>query len=126
MRQLVDSQGLITKKNNATEKEIVEYLSKHSNEWHFPQNNIFLRILDGESSDGLATLNVKVNNMDRRKKKINQKVHTIQARCNSCSGLHLTKDCNMDKNKNKEAQMCYSSKENYDMDWRWVKNGWNP
>ena len=68
-RQLIDSQGPLTKKNLAEIKEIVEEFSKHSREYHNPRNEGAKGIGNGISEDIMAVL-VMLNNMDRRMTKV--------------------------------------------------------
>lgn len=50
--------------------------------------------------------------------KLNQLILVIRVVCDNYSGTHLTKDCDLDENGNKNAQVFYSSSDKYDEDWR--------
>lgn len=60
----------------------------------------------------------KPDNMDRRITKMGQSMHVIQVGYDICSGPHLTKDCDLDENENRKAQLFYSSGDRYDENWR--------
>lgn len=45
-------------------------------------------------------------------------IHTIQVRCDNCSKPHLTKEGDLIENGNKKVQVCYSSGDIFDDDWR--------
>lgn len=64
--------------------------------------------------------------MDWSTKKINQNIHDIQVGCDIYSDPHLTKDCDLDENGNKKAQVCYSSGDRYNEDLRNPKREWKP
>ncbi|GKD03151.1 hypothetical protein Tco_1178125, partial [Tanacetum coccineum] len=46
-----------------------------------------------ETSDGLAAIQVQLNNLGREIKKVNEKVYATQVGCEQCKGPHYTKDC---------------------------------
>ncbi|GKE82283.1 ribonuclease H-like domain-containing protein, partial [Tanacetum coccineum] len=46
-----------------------------------------------ETSDGLAAIQVQLNNLRREIKKVNEKVYAAQVGCEQCKGPHYTKDC---------------------------------
>ena len=68
----------------------------------------------------------KLDSMDRRMTKLDQSIHVIRVGCDNFSSPHLTKDCNLDENGNKKAQMFYSSGDKFDEDWRKPKKEWLP
>lgn len=115
-RQLIDSEGTITKRNLTTCKEIIENLSNQSHEWHSPTNGGIQAREMGEGSVGIALLNAKLETMDRSIKKINQTIHTIQVDCDNFSGAHFLRVCDLDENSRKKAQVYYSSVDKYDQD----------
>ncbi|GKD69376.1 hypothetical protein Tco_1323466, partial [Tanacetum coccineum] len=45
-----------------------------------------------ENSDGLAAIQVELNNLGREIKKVNEKVYAAQVRCEQCKGPHYTTD----------------------------------
>lgn len=78
------------------------------------------------ASDDLAAVMAKIENMDLRMKNMGQSIDAIQVGCDNCSGSHLTKHCDFDENGNKKLQVCYSSGDWYDEDWRKPKKEWLP
>ena len=64
--------------------------------------------------------------MDRRMTKLDQSIHVTRVGYDNCSGPHLTKDCDLDENGNKKAQVFYSSGDKYDEYWRKPKMEWLP
>ncbi|GJZ78312.1 pyruvate dehydrogenase (acetyl-transferring) kinase, mitochondrial [Tanacetum coccineum] len=46
-----------------------------------------------DTSDGLAAIQVQLNNLRREIKKVNERVYVAQVGCESCGGPHYTKDC---------------------------------
>ncbi|XP_052621827.1 uncharacterized protein LOC128127385 [Lactuca sativa] len=64
--------------------------------------------------------------MDRRMDKMDQTIHAIRVGYENFNGPHLTRDCDLDENGNKKAQVCYSSGDRYDEDWRKQKKDWLP
>lgn len=73
MRQLLNSQGPLTEKYPTTIKELIEEFSKHSREYHDPQEDKIRGYKDGHgASDDLAAVMEKLESMDRRMKKMDQ------------------------------------------------------
>lgn len=81
--------------------------------------------VDGGNKN-LAAMMSKIDNMDRRITKMDQSIHAIQVGCDKYNGVHLSKDCSLDENENRKAQVCYSSGDKYDEDWRKPKKKWLP
>ncbi|GJS29914.1 hypothetical protein Tco_0490534 [Tanacetum coccineum] len=46
-----------------------------------------------KTSDGLAAIQAKLNNLGREIKKVNEKVYAAQVGCEQCKGPHYTRDC---------------------------------
>ncbi|GJX89017.1 hypothetical protein Tco_0341031 [Tanacetum coccineum] len=46
-----------------------------------------------ETSNGLAAIQAKLNNLGREIKKVNEKVYAAQVGCEQCKEPHYTKDC---------------------------------
>lgn len=69
----------------------------------------------------MGAMIAKLENMNRRMTKLYQSIHTIRVGCENCSGPHLTKDCDLDENGNRKAQVYYSIGDKYDEDWRKTK-----
>nr|GEX11189.1 hypothetical protein [Tanacetum cinerariifolium] len=55
-------------------------------------NYIVLMTRSTETFDGLATIQVQLNNLGREIKKVNEKVYAAQVGCELCKGPHYTKD----------------------------------
>lgn len=92
-RQLLDSQG-----------PLIEEFAKHSREYHNLRDDVTRGRSNGDGAlKGLTTINAKLDSMDRLTKKINQTIHEIKFGCENCSGLYLTKDCDLDENNNLKA-----------------------
>lgn len=53
-------------------------------------------------------------------------MHAICVGCEIFNGPHLTKDCHLDDNENRRAQVCYSSGDRFDEDWRKTKKNGCP
>lgn len=117
--QLLYSQGPMTKKSPATNKALVEECVKHPREYHNPREDITRQRLtiDG-GQEGIASIITMLDTMDRRIIMMGKSIHALQVRCDICSGPHLKKDCDLDENGYKKSQVCYSSRDRYDEDWR--------
>lgn len=124
-RHLLDSQGPLTKKAPPPIKELIEEFSKHSREYHNPRNELSRGVVNSVK-DSMAAMMAKLDSLDRRMTKIDQSIHAIRVGCANCKGPHLTKDCDLDENENRKAQVCYSSGDRYDDNWRKPKKDWLP
>ncbi|XP_052624758.1 uncharacterized protein LOC128132285 [Lactuca sativa] len=124
-RQLLDSQGPLTKKAPPVIKQLIEEFSKHSREYHNPRNDV-TRGSAYAASEDLSAVMAMLKNMDRRMHKMDQAIHAIRVGCENYNGPHLTRDCDLDENGNKKVQVCYSSGDRYDEDWRKPKKEWLP
>ncbi|XP_023760786.1 uncharacterized protein LOC111909226 [Lactuca sativa] len=124
-RQLLDSQGPLTKKNAGEVKELVEEFAKHSREYHNPRNEGVKGVGSAHSEEMLAIV-AMLNNTDRRLTQMDQSIHAVRVGCERCSGPHFTKDCHLDEYGNKKAQVCYSSGDKFNEDWRKPKKEWLP
>ncbi|KAL7608785.1 hypothetical protein Lser_V15G13163 [Lactuca serriola] len=124
-RQLVDSQVPLTKKNTAEVKRLIEEFSKNSREYHNPRHES-TRGLVNSVNDSMAVVMAKLATMERRMTKMDQSIHAIRVGCENCSRPHLTKDCDLDENGNRKAQVCYPSGDKYDEDWRKPRKEWLP
>ncbi|XP_052627764.1 uncharacterized protein LOC111897230 [Lactuca sativa] len=74
----------------------------------------------------MAAMMAKLDSLDRRTTKMDQTIHAIRVGCEYCRGPHLMKDCDLDENGNKKAQVLYSSGDRYDENWRKPKKEWLP
>ncbi|GJW41690.1 putative reverse transcriptase domain-containing protein [Tanacetum coccineum] len=59
-----------------------------------------------ETSDGLAAIQVQLNNLGREVRKVNEKVYVTQVGCEQCKGPHYTKDCSL-KEEGKTLEEAY-------------------
>lgn len=79
-----------------------------------------------EGKENLDSVLAKIDSMDRRITKMGQPIHAMQVGYDNYSGPHLTKDCDLDENGNRKAQVCYSRNNRFDEDWRRMKKEWKP
>ncbi|XP_052621649.1 uncharacterized protein LOC128127245 [Lactuca sativa] len=124
-RQLLGSQGPLTKKPPPKIKELIEEFSKHSREYHNPRNKLSRGVVN-TVNDSMAAMMAKLECLDRRMTKMDQSIHAIRVGCENCRGPHLTKDCDLDENGKRKAQVCYSSGDRYDDNWQKPKKEWLP
>lgn len=90
-RQLLESQGPMTKKDLKTNKALIEEFSNHSRELHNPRDDVTRGKENRDVSlEGLAVVMEKINNMDRRITKMGQSIHMIQVGCENCHMPYLT------------------------------------
>ncbi|GKC90200.1 hypothetical protein Tco_1150849, partial [Tanacetum coccineum] len=83
---ILDSRCAIPTKIAASAKvTIQEILTK----WH----NGTSRGRSTETSNGLAAIQVQLNNLGREIKKVNENVYAAQVGCEQCKGPYYTKDC---------------------------------
>ncbi|KAL7590054.1 hypothetical protein Lser_V15G39714 [Lactuca serriola] len=108
-RQLLDTQGPLTKKAPPVIKQLIEEFSKHSREYHNPRNDVTRGAAYAASKD-LPVVMAMLKTMDRRMDKIDQTIHAIQVGCENCNGPHLTRDCDLDENGNKKTQKAKEEK----------------
>lgn len=114
-RQLLNSQGSLTKKDLTTNKALITEFAKHSREYHNLQKDVRIGKSNGdEAQEKLVSIIIKLDTMDRRISKAGQSIHAIQVRYDNCSGAYLTKDCDLDDNGNKKDQVCYSSGDQFE------------
>ncbi|GKC98651.1 hypothetical protein Tco_1168926 [Tanacetum coccineum] len=88
-RQILDSSGAIPSKTAADAKVAIQEMAEYFQKWH----NGTSRTRSTETSDGLAAIQVQLNNLGREIKKVNEKVYAAQVGCEQCKGTHYTKDC---------------------------------
>ncbi|GJV14626.1 hypothetical protein Tco_1359949 [Tanacetum coccineum] len=69
----------------------IQTMADHSQKWH--DGTTSRKIGSSNSSDGLAALVNKLDNLGRDMKKLKESVHAIQVGCQICEGPHLDKDC---------------------------------
>ncbi|GJT80903.1 hypothetical protein Tco_1055245 [Tanacetum coccineum] len=102
-RQILDSKGVIPSKTNAAAKTAIQEMAEYSWKWH---NGTSSRTRSTETSDGLAAIQVQLNNLGREIKKVNEKVYVDQVGCELCKGPHYTKDC-LQKEEEKTLEEAY-------------------
>ncbi|GJV15462.1 hypothetical protein Tco_1360785 [Tanacetum coccineum] len=73
-RQILDSKGAIPTKTAADAKVAIQEMAEYSQKWH----NGTSRTRSTETSDGLAAIQAKLNNLGREIKKVNEKVYAAQ------------------------------------------------
>ncbi|GJS41575.1 zf-CCHC domain-containing protein [Tanacetum coccineum] len=88
-RQILDSKGAISSKTVADAKVAIQEMAEYSQKWH----NGTSRTRSTKTSDGLAAIQVQLNNLGREIKKVNEKVYAAEVGCEQCKGPHYTKDC---------------------------------
>ncbi|GKF20669.1 hypothetical protein Tco_0069307, partial [Tanacetum coccineum] len=89
-RQILDSKGAIPSMNACAAKKAIVEMADHSQKWH---NGTSTRGRSTETSDGLAAIQVQLNDLGREIKKVNEKIFAVQVVCESCKRPHYTKDC---------------------------------
>ncbi|GKD02809.1 hypothetical protein Tco_1177783 [Tanacetum coccineum] len=85
---ILDSRGAIPSKTVADAKTAIQEMAAYSQKWH----NGTSRTRSTETSDGLAAIQVQLNNLGREIKNVNKKVYAAQVGCEQCKGPHYTKD----------------------------------
>ncbi|GJX93639.1 hypothetical protein Tco_0348225 [Tanacetum coccineum] len=88
---LLDSQGPIPEMRPAEALTAIQTMADHSQKWH--DGTTSRKIGSSSSSDRLAALVNKLNNLGRDMNKLKESVHAIQVGCQICEGPHLDKDC---------------------------------
>nr|GEV49922.1 hypothetical protein [Tanacetum cinerariifolium] len=63
-------------------------MAEYSQKWHTGTS----RTRSTKTSNGLAAIQVQLNNLGREIKKVNEKVYDAQVGCEQCKGPHYTKD----------------------------------
>ncbi|GJW76575.1 retrovirus-related pol polyprotein from transposon TNT 1-94 [Tanacetum coccineum] len=88
-RQILDSKGTIPSKTAVDAKIAIQEMAEYSQKWH---NGTSSRARSTETSDGLAAIQAKLNNLGREINKVNEKVYAAQVGCELCKGPRYTKD----------------------------------
>ncbi|GJY21644.1 hypothetical protein Tco_0394210 [Tanacetum coccineum] len=86
-RQLLDSQGPITGMTPVQALTVIQTMADHSQKWH--DGTTSRNVGSSSSSDGLAALVSKMDNLGRDMKKLKEIVYAIQVGCQICEGPHL-------------------------------------
>ncbi|GJR52445.1 hypothetical protein Tco_1402966 [Tanacetum coccineum] len=84
-----DSKGTIPSKTAVDAKIAIQEMAEYSQKWH---NGTSSRARSTETSDGLAAIQAKLNNLGREINKVNEKVYAAQVGCELCKGPRYTKD----------------------------------
>ncbi|GJU38977.1 hypothetical protein Tco_1191934 [Tanacetum coccineum] len=92
-RAILDSRGAIPSKTVADAKVAIQEMAEYSQKWH----NGTSRSRSTKTFNGLAAIQVQLNNLGREIKKVNEKVYAAQVGCEQCQGPHYTKDCPLKK-----------------------------
>ncbi|GJY47900.1 hypothetical protein Tco_0437856 [Tanacetum coccineum] len=86
---ILDSRGAIPSKTVVDAKVAIQKMVEYSQKWH----NGTSRSRSTKTSDGLAAIQVQLNNLGREIKKVNEKVYVAEVGCEQCKGTYYTKDC---------------------------------
>ncbi|GJW98559.1 reverse transcriptase domain-containing protein [Tanacetum coccineum] len=104
-RQILDSKGAIPTMTAANARVAIQEMAEHSKKWH-DRTSTMTR--STETSDGLAAIQVQLNNLGREIKKVNEKVYAAQVGCELCKGSHYTKDCPLKKERKTLEEAYYT------------------
>nr|GEV06970.1 hypothetical protein [Tanacetum cinerariifolium] len=88
-RQILDSKDATPSKTIADAKVAIQEMAEFSQKWH---NGTSSRSRSTETSDGLAAIQLQLNNLGLEIKKVNEKVYAAQVGCELCKEPHYTKD----------------------------------
>nr|GEY02960.1 hypothetical protein [Tanacetum cinerariifolium] len=103
-RQILDSKGAIPSKTVVDAKVAIQEMTEYFQKWH----NGISRTRRTETFDGLATIQVQLNNLGREIKKVSEKVYATQVGCEQCKGLHYTKDFPLKEEGKTLKEACYT------------------
>ncbi|GKD42788.1 hypothetical protein Tco_1267433, partial [Tanacetum coccineum] len=87
-RHILDSRGAVPTMTAADAKKAIQEMAEYSQKWH----NGTSRGRSTETSDGMAAIQVQLNNLGREIKKVNEKVYAAKVEYEQCKGPHYTKD----------------------------------
>ncbi|GJT64315.1 hypothetical protein Tco_1015795 [Tanacetum coccineum] len=102
--QLLDSQGLIPSMTPVQALTAIQTMVDHSQKW---RDGSSIRSIEGSSSEGIAAIINKLENLGRDMKKLKENVHAIQVGCQTCEGAHLDKDCPLNEEVNVMKEVKY-------------------
>ncbi|GKD06958.1 putative reverse transcriptase domain-containing protein [Tanacetum coccineum] len=80
-------------------------MADHSQKWHDGSSR--RKIESSNTSEGIATIVSKLDNLGRDMKKLKENVHAIQVGCQNCGGAHLDKDCPLNEEVNSVEEAKY-------------------
>ncbi|GKC01613.1 NUDIX hydrolase 6-like protein [Tanacetum coccineum] len=75
-RQILDSRGAVPTKTSKNAKKAIQEMAEYSQKWH----NGTSRGRSTETTNGLAAIQIQLNNLGREIKKVNEKVYAAQVR----------------------------------------------
>nr|GFC34622.1 hypothetical protein [Tanacetum cinerariifolium] len=101
-RHILDSRGAIPSKTAANAKVAIQEMAEYSQKWHSRTS----RTRSTETSNGLPAIQVKLNNLGREIKKVNEKVYAAQVGYEQCKRPYYTKDCPL-KEEGKTLEKAY-------------------
>ncbi|GJV43056.1 hypothetical protein Tco_1427592 [Tanacetum coccineum] len=73
-----------------------------------PTMKAFFRNKSSNTSDGLAAIQARLNNLGREIKKVNERVYAAQVGCKLCGGPHYSKDCPLKEEGNTLEEAYYT------------------
>nr|GEV14594.1 hypothetical protein [Tanacetum cinerariifolium] len=85
-------------------QEAIQEMAEYSQKWH----NGTSKGISTETFDGLATIQVQLNNLGREIKKVNEKVYAAQVGCEQCKGPHYIKDFQLKKERKTVEEAYYT------------------
>ncbi|GKB31553.1 hypothetical protein Tco_0870954 [Tanacetum coccineum] len=88
MKEINNFQQEPDETNPADAKVAIHEMAEYSQKWH----NGTSRTRSTKTSNGLASIQVQLNNLRREIKKVNEKVYAAQVGCEQCKGPYYTKD----------------------------------
>ncbi|GKB42437.1 hypothetical protein Tco_0887379 [Tanacetum coccineum] len=99
---ILDSRGVVPTKTAEDAKTAIQEMVEYSQKWH----NRTSRGRSTKTSDGLAAVQVQLNNLGREIKMVNENVYAAQVGCEQFKGPHYTKDCSL-KEEGKTLEEAY-------------------
>ncbi|GKF67873.1 hypothetical protein Tco_0197552, partial [Tanacetum coccineum] len=90
-RQLLDSQGPIPGMTRTQALTAIQTMADHTQKWNDETSS--KNVSSNISTDRLAAIISKLDNLGRDMKKLKENVHAIQVGCQICEGPHLDKEC---------------------------------
>nr|GEX35024.1 hypothetical protein [Tanacetum cinerariifolium] len=90
-QQLLDSQGPISGMTPTQALTAIQTMADHSQKWH--DKTLSRSLSSNSTTDGLAAIVSKLDNLGRNMKKLKENFHAIQVGCQICEGRHLDKEC---------------------------------
>lgn len=107
-RQLLDSQGPMTRKDSVTNKALIEEFAKHSREYHNPKGDFTKE--KSNKNGGQDVISAVVAKLDAMEEKITKMGESIQDRCRACRGPHSTRDCELEYRRDRDTKELHQIK----------------